>query len=879
MMKSYNIFLNLWVAVIICILCTGTILAYAVKSEQPTGTLKGTVISEKFLKPFSAKVYLISDFELNGEPLFFETKSSSKGKFTFANLPVGKYKLSVYGKAHQLDSVIITISEGKTITTEIYAKADPPYFRMSMPKRVFTPDEISRFVCEGFTEADKIDCVVYRVNLDEFLVENNMNLNAILGRLSYSDDRVKTIKLLSETSMVKEVKSFSAKINNRESEGTFAQRVNIPKLPAGVYFISAEANGMKDAQWMMITSLGMIVKTTGKESLIYTVDLSTGKKLAGVNISAFVENKNIFQGTTNENGMARISVQNNQDGWQKNIIAKYGDSLAFDETWFYSEEDENTIIHTYTDRPIYRPGDMVFFKGIIRKKTDSGYAQPIPEDVWVEVRDARDTLISKQMLRTNEFGSYFGNFELDKESATGSCSIITRLEGQTRGSYAYISVAEYRKPEFSVSVKFSKDRYSVGDRVEAKIKAEYYFGAPVANAKVDYQVLSNKYYHYESDEDYDDMYDEYYDDYSYSYGDTITQGSVKTDKNGEATISFVAKWDSSKEDEYMSYWGNDRKFSLSANVMDRANEYAYGSGNVIVTAGDFYLSVINEKYVLDKAETAKVTIKALDYDNKPIANQKIEIESGWIDYEGNTRNFNLIDKKIITTNEDGKAIYEFSSSKEAGHEIIAKALDKKGRTITSSDYVYVYSGASSEYIYTESEIQIVPDKKEYSVGDTAKILISSSNQTADMLFTIEGEKLFEHKILSLDKGSSLIEIPVKEIYGNNFFVSVCYVNEKKFFTRERKINISIKEKQFDIKIETDKKSYKPGESVVCHLKALDSDGNPVKAEMSVGVVDESIFALQEDRTPKMTSIFYAKKWNKVRTSFSFPDIYLSDVAK
>src|SRR5208283_6242299 len=123
--------------------------------------------------------------------------------------------------------------------------------------------------------------------------------------------------------------------------------------------------------------------------------------------------------------------------------------------------------------------------------------------------------------------------------------------------------------------------------------------------------------------------------------------------------------------------------------------------------------------------------------------------------------------------------------------------------------------------------------------------------------------------------AQLVEIPIKEEYAPNFYVTVSIVGPKRqFYTQEEMVMVSPASHFLKVAIATDKPRYKPGETVNYTITAKDSGDKPVKnVEFSLGVVDESIYAIRAETAGDIQAFFYDRVANWVTTLCSFPEQY------
>lgn len=872
-MKNRSLSANLAFAAAVVLI--GVLLTFAAARETPRGSLSGRVVLQESGLPISVDVYLSAVNPIRNEKSFFSTVSDADGAFSFRRVPAGDYVLEASAKAHSIKPVRIRVEEAKSNRIEVELIPSEPFLEMYVHQNVFTPDEMPQITCRGFVETGDVAVGLYKVNADSLLIKEGGDLRPLIyGRQNYYYNyRDRVVDLGSKESLEK-VESIDAVINSRDKEGIFTQRIDLPRMPAGIYVTEVRAGGIQRLNWIMVTSLGLITKVAGSELLAYTVDLKTGVPVPDAEVAVYSRDKRVGEGRTGADGLLRLKIEGKlKDSYWLKTSARKGESTAVVETYAYDEEDYKDRIYSYTDRPVYRPGQTVHFKGIVRKPEGDGYKLPDPMPMNIEVRDPNDTLIFTGKKSTDSFGSYNGEFKLSKDSPTGWYTVTSWEKNRRSGDAVGFSVAEYSKPDITVKVEPEKKRYVRGETVKAKVKASYYFGAPAADAEVKVYIYRSDYWMF----DYED-YDYYgYEDYG-GYGEYVMSKEVRTNSRGEAEISFPAVWEQPKEDDS---WDSDKQYSIEASVTDKSSKQASGDASVIVTRGEFSVDVSVDSYIIEPGDSVTAAIQAMDYERKPVAGQEIGVKAGYRDWKDSGELvFIPIGEQKVRTDEKGMADVKFQIDKSGSVEIIASTKDKRGNKIVSSSYLWSYSGAG-QYAGTNrrKDLEIVTDKKSYFPGETAKVLINTNEPGATALLTIEGDRIYHVEKVKISSKTTMVTFPIKEAYKPNFFVSVCFVKDKEFASQIERLSVSLKNSSIDVTVKPDRENYGPGDDAVFNIKASGPNGKPAAAQLSVGVVDEAIYAIAEDSTPNITDYFYSEKSNLVDTGFSFPSIYLSDPDK
>jgi len=879
-------------AVAVAVACGVGMLAFAIGQEIPVGSLAGRVVAQESGNAIKgADITLTSVTKINSKIWYSNTEADENGAFDFKRVPAGSYTLEIRSEAHSMKPVRVKIEEGKTQTIEADLTPVDPFLNPYVHQNVFTPDETPQFICRGFVDADALDVRVYRVDVDSFLLKHDGDLRSTIGvRTDFNDEDAQSEANLTKNSSLTIFNSFLAPITKRDAEGVFTQRIDLKGLGPGLYVAAVKAGGVQRLAWVMVTSLGLVTKTAGSETLAYTVDLKTGTPVQGTDVKIYLGSNPIASGRSDGNGLVILKLPTKTEGEsQQTVVARDEGSVAFVNAEFTSTPGSDKIVYAYTDRPVYKPDQTVFYKGIVRQQAGDQYKVPGGQQVTVEVRDLNDSLIYHATKHTDKFGCYFGSLHLNPECVTGYYTIVTSINGEKTGDTliddefgdgsnqdrAMFQVAAYRKPEFNVKAEFDKNRYTHGETMHAKVSVNYYFGAPVANAEVSYVIRRNTYWVFDND---DEASYSGYEDYG-GYGEAIDQGTLRTDSNGEAVVSYPAAW----PEQVSNYdYENDQEFSIDFTVTDRGDQTATGTASTVATRGEFAVEVQPDQFVVGPGSNLHADIVAKDFEKHPVKNQDMTIRlvrEMWSD--DGTNDEETLYEKDVTTDDRGCASIQAPVKRTGDLRLIAKTRDSRGNDIVSSTYIWSYKegvddeGGNPNY----SDLQIVTDKKTYSPGETAKVLVITKKPGATALVTVEGDRIYDRRTVRLTGKMTMVELSVKADYRPNFYIGTCFVKNKAFSEQTARAKVTLRERALSVSIKPNKSRYKPGETANYRVRVTDSMGKPVSAEVSLGVVDEAIYAIAPDDTTPILDYFYSRKPNRVLTNFSFPQIYLSDPDK
>ncbi|MFQ6096246.1 MAG: alpha-2-macroglobulin, partial [Armatimonadota bacterium] len=853
--------------VAITILCAAPAAAYLIAGQAPTGVIQGQVLAEDTGAPLpNAHVHL--------EPLFpmrdrisgtLALRSREDGAFGPHRLIAGRYRLSAYTKAHTLADTLITIPEAETRSLSLELARDPSRLQVYVHEHVWTPDEPVTALCEGLLDDDELSVSVYAADLVRLLRTAGGSLYRWVAR---ADERFPEGIAASPDFTL--IASISVPITGRDIEGSFQQHVRIPLPKPGLYVLAIRGDGIERKNWVLVTDLGLITKQYGDTVLAYAADLASGSPVARASVTVYRGDAVVARGATGPDGIARLRLPSSRHSASMLIFARRRQSLAAVQTWYSPASAREFVVYTYTDRPVYRPGHLVHFKGIARRVRGHSYEVPDGEALLVEVRDDRDTLLYREQLRTNDYGAFSGALKLPPTAGPGRYELQATIRGKRHISGFF--VAEYRKPQYRVAVRSNRPRYVRGDTALVTVAAEYYFGEPVAGAAVGYSVRRTSYWFPVDPETAWEYYD--YEGEGYGgYGEIVESGHTETGDDGKATIRISTGRSDDEESDH------DWRYAVEVNVTGPGRQTVTSSGGFIVTRGEFVLHLTARRWGSRPGQSIPIDLRAVDYDRKPQPNVPVAVTLQRRTWRDDEVHFTQEERQQVRTDADGKAAFTVTPRQEGSYVLKAVARDARGNTIVGREYLWVTSSRYADFAYDYPDLEIITDKPVYEVGDQIAALINTKAHGATALVTVEGEGLRDWFLTKLEGKSTRLTLPVRPEYIPNVYLTVSLVRNKDFVWRQKPLRVSQRSRTLTLSLEPNKPEYAPGEPATYDITTLDPQGRPVPAEISLGVVDDSIYAVREESVPDIVDAFYARRPNLVSTDYSFPRIYLGNADK
>ncbi|HEX7973685.1 MAG TPA: Ig-like domain-containing protein [Anaerolineales bacterium] len=701
----------------------------------------------------------------------------------------------------------------------------------------------------------------------------------------------------------------SGNLNERALKSFTPTNSDGSPLSPGLYFLGMDAPGVKgngpfaDARLMFVSSTNLAFKSTGTEGVAWLTDLASGQPVPGVAVTIYDKNfQAVGSATSDANGLASMSLPPQEQPYDPRFaMTQAGDRFAFASSqwgsgvntydygiWsgFYGPTQQG-VAYIYSDRPIYRPGQPVYFKGIARLDDDLAYSLPKETQVNLTLENFQGK-VSDMTLPLSSFGSFDGKLALDSQAALGYYTLYVRFPGSDTviGSVLF-NVAEYRKPEFSVDVSAGPADVLAGDHFTATVKASYYSGGGAANANVGWTLTSNP---FSFNPDKPGLARYQFTDYEADAGMTqqntpplskvIAQGTGKTDANGQFSLDLPAE---------LSEYKTSRQLVLEATVIDLSGNAVSGRASVIAHRSRVYVGARPKVYVGIAGQEQTFESVAVDWQGNPVAGQKINVDiverrwysvqeqdaTGRVQWTSSVQEIPVTSFKDLAVDSQGQASVKFTPANGGVFAAKVSALDAGGNQANTAAYMWV---AGTDFVpwrqTNDRGFQLIADRDSYQPGDTAEVLIASPFKgDAYALVTVERGHVRSKEVLHLTGNSTLYKLPITADMAPNVYVSALVVKGVDDNNTRPDFKMGLVELKVDtlkqavtVQITPDKKQAGPGDQVTYTVTTKDSDGKPVSAELSLGLTDLATLSLADPNSLPILNYFYQRRGLGVWTS-------------
>jgi uncharacterized protein YfaS (alpha-2-macroglobulin family) len=692
----------------------------------------------------------------------------------------------------------------------------------------------------------------------------------------------------------------------------FDRRVTVttPLQQAGAYLVTAKMDGGNEQRivvWLADTAI--VKKPLPHKALYYVADAVTGKPLSKMNVEFFgywqqhiagsrfrVHTKN-FAEFTNNDGLVELSdaTDNNRHQWL--AIATSGEAdasdgrlayLGFSGVWsgdYYDSQYEQVKVYAITDRPVYRPGQDVHFKfWVANAKFDQPDASPFAaQSFLVEIHDPKSERVYSQSLVADAYGGLSGTFELP--------------DGATLGQYQYtvvnhggggFRVEEYKKPEYEVTVDAPTEPVELGGKITATIQANYYFGAPVTEARVKYKVLRTSYANdWYPPGPWDWLYGKGYwwfaEDYDWYPGwgrwgctrpspwwfwraptppEVVAEAEAEIGPDGTLKVEI----DTAPAKEF--HPDQDHSYQIQAEVVDNSRRTIVANGTVLVAREPFRVYVWADRGYYGAGDTIKLDMAARTIDGKPVSGAGV-LRLLKITYEDGKPVETEAFRRTLATSDEGFATIQIKAP-EAGqyrvaYDVTAKdgAGDKPGQKIEGGQLLVIRGDGFDGTGYRFNSVELTPDKREYAPGDKVRLQVSANRLGAAVLLFVRPSNgvYLPPQVVRLTGKSTVVEIDVEQRDMPNFFVEAVTVHGGKLHTAVREIFVPPVKRVVNVEVEPSAREYLPGEQAKVAFKLTDMEGQPVVGSTVVAIYDKALDYIAGDASSADIREFFWK-WRR-----------------
>src|SRR5215469_8542083 len=496
-------------------------------------------------------------------------------------------------------------------------------------------------------------------------------------------------------------------------------------------------------------------------------------------------------------------------------------------------EDKAAILVT-TEKPIYQPGQTIHTRALALDRADHEAVRG--RRLVFEMEDSRGNKVFKKVTQTDRFGIASAEFSLAEEVNLGTYHLRTSLgeeEAPTNTAELAINVEKYVLPKFKVAIDFNNGRdrhgYRPGDHVTGIVRANYFFGKPVADGDITIKASGMDVARFDA-------------------------GSVegKTNHDGEYRFDLrLANYFAGRPLEH-----GVAKVLVEASVKDSAAHTETRGEPITVSESPLVITAVPEGGTLVPSLENQVFILTSYPDGTP-AKADLKVSFAGRDQQA-------------STDEGGVGVVSVKADANP-HSVAIQATDKDGNVAATTVALENRSG--------EDQILLRTEKAVYRSGDRVRLSVFSTKErgTAYIDIVKDGQTIFTRDV-DIDHGRAELSITATPALAG-----IVDLNAYLFGRDAQPVGdhrLVFVEPADELKIQTvaDAVSYKPGDDARVRFRVTNAHGEGVSAALGLQVVDEAVFALAE-KQPGFAKVFFYLEQEVMRPRYEIHSIGMPDIVE
>ncbi len=604
-------------------------------------------------------------------------------------------------------------------------------------------------------------------------------------------------------------------------------------------------------------------KTEANEMTWLVQDNEQGAPVVGASI--YLKNKQQnneptamhLLGKTDKNGFFKSTITTRSSNW---TVIDHQDSISGYTYQYNRDRNSKRGVQTkiITDRGIYRPGQKVHFKLYAYEGDSPNFKAVSNYETELYLEDENGTEFGELELKTNEFGTLSGSFDLPtKGFLPGQFYITDYNEFSNYDSEARILVEEYKRPSFEVQAEFEKKTYQFNDEVKVLGNVIAYAGFGLKDAKIHVVVESNP---------------SFWRNYN-SISTKILDTTITTNAQGVFSFSFLAK-------KFDSPYGANFSYTVSATNLSGETQQVYNSifigktktewelnfptdvlssskayGRVNLTDGDstaltkkidleIWKSNPKSKpvfYFFEPKEFHDFTAESF---NKQFTHSFYGTEKDYLNYQ-KTKTISVqvgdsIDIHDLINHEAGS--YQVRLI-ETGNEFNMNEFQNENSYVANFNYIVTKTKMNQHH----AKLWIQPNLKEAKVGDEVTFLVGSSFKKLNAKIEVYRGKELVFETTQRIKGRKAITYKLQYADLGGITLYVRAISNGEVISAQSNVSVPFDEmKSLDVQLQTERDILKPGESETWKLIVSTKDGSPLSAEGVATLTDASLKAFRQN---------------------------------
>ena len=631
-------------------------------------------------------------------------------------------------------------------------------------------------------------------------------------------------------------KSFESKINAYEAHRETERQIEIPFQGPGAYVVKVDDQDFEATTLVLVSDLALISKASRKELFVFAQNTVLNQPVKGARIIITDGKRILAEGKTDARGSYLFRDKRVETVQQLFVLAVTREGSAASTLPFAGlrvTQGLQAKAFIYTDRGMYRPGETVQVKVILRDVDRGRYILPKQKGHVLDWLDGAGRLLASRKLEVSEYGTLAAAFEVPAQAQPGSFVLrVRRLDDGQQLSTTTVFVRAFSPPRVAVKVVSEQRVLLRGEKIEGYVKARYFFGGPVRERKIEVRTR---------------------------IGGQQRVLSGRTDKAGEFPFSFETENAQASEIVQLQVSIPEERASVVQTfyVRETAFSLALSLPSTIYLAGEDL-----EAKAIVRGHDGKFLMRELQF-------ELFRLETS----RGTVQELPVAKKKAQSSTKKGEAFASFELKKGGRYRLRVRAKDRFDHQILSQADFFV-SGKEDEV-----KLRILSRVQHARVGQELALRIVNRTGPKLCLVTFEGDGVLGFETRVFPQGESIYRLHLDPDKAPNFRFALAMVDGNKLHLAAKDFLV---DKPLDVEIKLSKKEIRPGEKLEIEIRAMDSEGKPVQAEFSLAAIDEALLQLMADNSPDLYEVFYGasvRRNTELRTKSSCTFSYKGRTSK
>ncbi|MDG2126943.1 MAG: MG2 domain-containing protein [Fuerstiella sp.] len=770
----------------------------------------------------------------------------------------------------------------------------------------------------------KISFTARPVNIDQLLVDTKTYLQSKPVRVDHQKTRIENIgfQLINNNQnkyLGPPVSKWNLNLNPPDNHFDAVETVTTPLQKAGAYFVTGRMKGGNEARMVIwVADTAITRKRIEQGTLHFVADAVSGRPIDGADLEFFGWRQervgrtrdyrvltSRFADRTDQNGLCVPEQQQLERNYQWLTIVRTADGrMAYD--GFNGVWNPQKIaplsysplkVYSITDRPVYRPKHDVRFRLWVRQprfsQDDARYAN---KAYVLQIRNPKGDVVLEKDVTTDRWAGIDGEWAIPENTTLGRYALIvgnrysqkrTRkrngitetyiVEGVRAIGQGSFQVEEYRKPEFEVTVDAPDKPVMLGEKIQAKVNAKYYFGAPVTEATVHYKVERTKkdsrwYPVARWDWLYSPGYWWFSPDHSWYPGwsrwgcyapipiwrgwnpdppEVVVEGDAEIDEDG----MFLIDIDTAVA--LREHSDSDHNYKITAEVVDQSRRTITGTGNVLVAREPFKVFVWTNRGHYKTGDTVEVGVQARTPDGRPVTGSGRAVLYA-VTYQDNKPVENEVAAWDVTTADDGRAAVKMVIPTAGQFRVSVKVTDSEEHEAEGGYLLFVRGADQDGRGYRFNDLELISEKREYQPGETATLQINTNKVNSTVLLFVRPMNGLcpKPQVLQLNGKSTTVDLRIARDDMPNIFVEALTIADGRIHSEVSEIVVPPEKKIANVEVLPSAERYRPGDEASVKLKLTDLDGKPFVGNTVLSVYDASLEYIATSSIPEIRSFFW-----------------------